>query len=92
MLYKVYVNSTAVKLMKVNNDRYILDARGYACPYPQVFTLKAIKDLSSGSVMEVLVDNPASCDNVPAAIRKLGHEVLEVRQEGNCWRIVVRKR
>lgn len=79
-------------MKKIDNNRYLLDARGYACPYPQVFTLKAIKELKSGSIMEVLVDNPASCDNVPAAARKLGHEVLEIRQEGNYWRIVIRKR
>ncbi|ADN50626.1 sulfurtransferase TusA family protein [Vulcanisaeta distributa] len=81
-----------MKFEKVNNNRYLLDARGYACPYPQVFTLKAIKELKEGSIMEVLVDNPASCDNVPAAVRKLGHEVLEVRQESNYWRIIIRKR
>ncbi len=81
-----------MKIIKINEDKYLLDARGYACPYPQVFTLKAIKDLGSGSIMEVLVDNPASCDNVPAAVKKLGHEVLEVREEGNYWRIVIRKR
>ncbi|ADY02273.1 SirA family protein [Vulcanisaeta moutnovskia 768-28] len=81
-----------MKFMKVSNDRYMLDARGYACPYPQVFTLKVIKELKENSIIEVLVDNPASCDNVPAAVRKLGHEVLEVNQEGNYWRIVVRKR
>ncbi|WP_460173360.1 sulfurtransferase TusA family protein [Vulcanisaeta sp. JCM 14467] len=77
---------------RIGDNKYLLDARGYACPYPQVFTLKVIKELKSGSIMEVLVDNPASCDNVPAAVRKLGHEVLEVRQEGGYWRIVVRKR
>ena len=79
-------------MRRIGDDRYLLDARGYACPYPQVFTLKAIKELRSGSIMEILVDNPASCDNVPAIVRKYGHEVLEIRQEGGYWRIVVRKR
>ncbi len=78
--------------MKLDNGRYLLDTRGYACPYPQVFALRAIKELKDGSIMEVLVDNPASCDNVPAAVKKLGHDVLEVREEGNYWRIVIRKR
>ncbi|KUO79672.1 MAG: hypothetical protein AT718_10170 [Vulcanisaeta sp. JCHS_4] len=80
-----------VKVVK-DKGRYVLDARGYACPYPQIFAIKTIKEVEPGSIMEILVDNPASCDNVPAAIKKLGHDVLGVKDEGGYWRIVVKKR
>ncbi|WP_143701219.1 sulfurtransferase TusA family protein [Vulcanisaeta thermophila] len=74
------------------NDKYVVDARGYACPYPQVFALKALKEAQPGSVVEVLVDNPPSCENVPNAVRRAGHEVLGVVQENGYWRIIIRRR
>jgi Predicted redox protein, regulator of disulfide bond formation len=67
-----------VKIVK-DKDKYVLDARGYACPYPQIFAIKTIKEVEPGSIMEILVDNPASCDNVPAAIRNLAMMSLGLR-------------
>lgn len=56
-------------------------------------TLQALRRLSDGDLLEVIIDNPASCENVPAAVRKEGHEVLGVERIGlGVWRIKVVKR
>ncbi|MFN4046191.1 MAG: sulfurtransferase TusA family protein [Acidilobaceae archaeon] len=70
---------------------YQLDLRGYVCPYPQIMTLRALKGLRSGEILEVITDNPPSRENVPAA-RREGHEVLGVDKIGvGVWKIIVRK-
>jgi tRNA 2-thiouridine synthesizing protein A len=78
--------------IEIRDGRYVLDLRGYVCPYPQILTLKALKRLNEGAELEVIIDNPASCENVPAVLKKEGHEVLGVeRIEPGVWRIRVVK-
>jgi len=79
--------------LEFSEDVYRLDLRGYVCPYPQIMTLQALKKLRDGELLEVIIDNPASCENVPAAVRREGHEVLGVEKIGlGVWRIKVVKR
>ncbi|CCC81079.1 sulfurtransferase TusA family protein [Thermoproteus tenax] len=74
-------------------ERYVLDLRGYVCPYPQLATLRALRSIEPGAVLEILTDNPPSCENVPSVVKREGHEVLAVEEvERGVWRIVVRKR
>jgi tRNA 2-thiouridine synthesizing protein A len=70
-----------------------LDLRGYVCPYPQLATLKELRNSPPGTVIEVITDNPPSCENVPSVARREGHEVLGVEEvERGVWRIVIRRR
>ena len=70
-----------------------LDLRGYVCPYPQLATLKELRNSPPGTIIEVITDNPPSCENVPSMARREGHEVLGVEEvERGVWRIVIRKR
>ncbi len=79
-------------LRKVAEDRYVLDVRGYTCPYPQLFLAKALKEVSKNSVLEVLTDNPPSLDTLPRSIRNNKQEYLgtEVHSPG-VWKILARK-
>jgi tRNA 2-thiouridine synthesizing protein A len=44
-------------------------------------------------MLEVLTDNPPSCENVPRAAKEDGHDVLSVENiDRGVWRIVVVKR
>ena len=81
------------KFVKVEEKRYILDVRGYTCPYPVIYTRKALTRLSTGEVLEVLTDNPPSCENVPRAVKEDGHDVLYVENiDRGVWRITIVKR
>jgi tRNA 2-thiouridine synthesizing protein A len=82
-----------VKFEKIEESRYVLDVRGYVCPYPVIYTRKAIARLKRGEVLEVITDNPPSCENVPRAASEDGHEVMSIeRVEVGVWKIVIRKR
>jgi tRNA 2-thiouridine synthesizing protein A len=79
-------------LKKVAEDRYVLDVRGYTCPYPQLFLTKALKEVGKNSVLEILTDNPPSLDTLPRSIRNNKQEYLgtEVHSPG-VWKILARK-
>ncbi len=82
-----------VKFIAKSDNKYLLDVRGLVCPYPVIYTRKALSKLKPGDELEVLTDNPPSCENVPRAVKEEGHEVLEVKRvEEGVWRIVIKKR
>jgi len=82
-----------VKFAKVDERKYILDVRGYTCPYPVIYTKKALDKLNRGEVLEVLTDNPPSCENIPRATKEEGHDVLSVENvERGVWKITIVKR
>lgn len=73
-------------------DRYVLDLRGYVCPYPQLATAKALRRVEIGSTIEILTDNPPSCDNVPAVAKREGQEVLGVEEiSPGLWKILIKR-
>ena len=41
----------------------VLDVMGRVCPYPLVLTKKAVEKMSSGQVLKILCDAPASAED-----------------------------
>jgi tRNA 2-thiouridine synthesizing protein A len=81
-----------VRLYKKGEGTYVLDVTGYTCPYPVIFTKKALAKLKEGEVLEVVTDNPPSCETVPNAAREEGHTVVGIEPVGSgVWKIVIRK-
>jgi tRNA 2-thiouridine synthesizing protein A len=68
-----------------------LDARGMYCPGPVMETAKAMKQLNSGEVLEILATDPAAKPDIEAWARRTGNQVLEVQQQGDAVRILVKK-
>lgn len=67
-----------------------VDARGFSCPQPVLMTLEEIKKLGRGEI-QILVDTETSKENVTRAAASQGWQVQTVREEGEAYRIVVRK-
>lgn len=81
-----------VSLKPIGKGRYTMDARGYTCPYPELFARRTLDKLAPGDVFEFIVDNMPSCETVPAAAEELGHKVLEVTKiDETTWKIVIQK-
>lgn len=71
---------------------YILDVKGYTCPYPQFLVLKALEKLSQGEKLEVILDNPPSYKLVQEIVKNRGHKVILAEQiRENLWRIIIEK-
>ena len=66
------------------------DYRGVACPLNYVKAKLALEDLQAGEVLSITV-GAEGAENVPRSAEADGHEVLSVAQEGDHWRILIRK-
>ena len=70
-----------------------LDVLGRVCPYPLVLTKKALEKMSSGQVLKILCDAPASAeDSLPKWCEKHGHKFESVKDEAKgSWEIYIQK-
>jgi tRNA 2-thiouridine synthesizing protein A len=69
-----------------------VDARGQSCPGPLVSLAKALKDASSGDLLELLATDPGSKSDVPSWAEISGNELLESEEtDDSAYRYLVRK-
>lgn len=68
-----------------------LDARGLLCPIPILRTRKAINQLASGEVLELLSSDPGSSSDVNAFCAQTGNEFLSSEPRDGAWAIRIRK-
>ena len=67
----------------------MVDARGYSCPMPVIMVQKAVKN-GSPEMLEVLVDNQCSLENVTRFANNQGYKVVS-SQEGEDFKLVLTK-
>ncbi len=79
-----------LELQKIGENRYSLDVRGFVCPYPQILTLRALNNISSGSVLEVILDNPPSVRDIPPVLKEKKYEVEVSDVAKGTWKIIVK--
>jgi TusA-related sulfurtransferase len=77
--------------MNTANVTRSIDARGMPCPGPLMSLIGAIRDGEVGEVLEVLSSDEGSRTDIPAWIRKAGHEMVQLEEEDGFVRFVVRK-
>jgi tRNA 2-thiouridine synthesizing protein A len=58
-----------------------LDCKGLVCPMPILRTRKALDQMESGQILEILGDDPATANDLPAFARNVGHEFLGSKNE-----------
>ncbi|MCI4625693.1 MAG: sulfurtransferase TusA family protein [Candidatus Magnetoovum sp. WYHC-5] len=68
-----------------------LDTKGLNCPMPVLKTKKALDEVSAGQVLEVISTDPGSKSDIPALLNRLGHELLNTKEEGNTITFYIKK-
>ncbi|MCK9531724.1 MAG: sulfurtransferase TusA family protein [Gammaproteobacteria bacterium] len=68
-----------------------LDCMGAACPRPQLLTMKVLDQLQEGQVIEVLSDNPATVETLPALMFVVCGTHLGTVKEADHWRVYLQK-
>jgi len=68
-----------------------LDVCGEVCPMPVLRTKKALEGMKSGETLEVIVDYPPSKENVQRFAASEGNEILEINEEEDIIKILVKK-
>lgn len=74
------------------SEKTVLDARGLVCPMPIIKISKAVKEISSGDLLEVRADDPAFETDVTTWCQKVGHDLREFRKEGTELVALIEKR
>lgn len=69
-----------------------LDVRGEVCPMPVLRTKKVLEGMHAGETLEVIVDYPPSKENVRRFALSEGNEIVEIKQEGDVAKILIRKK
>jgi TusA-related sulfurtransferase len=77
--------------MTTANVTRSIDARGMPCPGPLMSLIGAIREAEVGDVLEVLSSDEGSRTDIPAWLRKAGHDMVETVEEAGFVRFVVRK-
>lgn len=70
----------------------ILDTVGLYCPIPIIRTAERMKRLDSGAILEVISDDRVILIDMPAWCRSTGNSFLGSRQDGDEYRLLVRKK
>ena len=68
-----------------------VDARGTACPGPLLAAKKAIGEINSGDIMEILSDDEGTRKDIPKWANKKGHEYLGTAEESGFFKIYMKK-
>jgi tRNA 2-thiouridine synthesizing protein A len=71
--------------------RKIVDAKGSFCPGPLMELIAGMKAAEVGDELEVLSTDKGSANDIPEWINKVGHELIETKEEGGVWHVLVRK-
>jgi tRNA 2-thiouridine synthesizing protein A len=69
----------------------VIDATGLLCPLPVLRAQKALREMASGEVVEVLATDTASVNEFPAFCQQTGNELLEWDEADGRFRFRLRK-
>jgi tRNA 2-thiouridine synthesizing protein A len=81
---------TTEELKNLKLDK-VVDARGSACPGPLMATKKAIGEMKTGGIIEVLSSDPGTKRDVPKWAVKKGYEYLGDVLEDGYFRLYIKK-
>lgn len=68
-----------------------LNTVGQLCPMPIIMTSKKMKEMRSGDVLEVLSDDAGIKKDMPAWCSSTRNEYIGLVEEGNVFKVYVRK-
>jgi len=74
----------------INPDE-ILDLRGVSCPHNTERVLLKLAAMEPGAILEIILDDGQPIKNVPPSVTEDGHLIIDTKQEGYKWIMLVRK-
>jgi tRNA 2-thiouridine synthesizing protein A len=68
-----------------------LDLKGLKCPHPVLRSRKKLRDLQSGTLLEVETTDPLANIDIPHMCNQEGHMLLLCEKLGRGHRFIIRK-
>jgi len=78
--------------METTTSMRHLDVKGFNCPIPIVKTAIAMKQMTTGDLIEVLATDPGSVPDFNAWSKTTGNTLIQQTQDGGTYRFVLKKR
>ena len=69
-----------------------LDVRGKVCPLPLFYAKRRISEMKMGEELEVITDDATAKETIPKWSKLHDQEVVGIEDEGDFFRIIIRKR
>ena len=69
-----------------------LDVKGMLCPMPVIKAKQAISQVPVGGVLEVIATDPAAKEDIPAWVRRAGHDLISMQQENETFKFYVKRK
>lgn len=76
--------------MTPETDR-TLDCTGLYCPEPVFRVRLELDDMETGQTVKVLADDPAAEEDIKRLVKRLGHEMLEMKVDNDSIEFTIRK-
>ncbi|AST93197.1 sulfurtransferase TusA family protein [Sutcliffiella cohnii] len=73
------------------NNNKVLDVKGLNCPMPLVKTKKALNELQSGEVLEVIATDKGAKADLTAWAKSTGNEMVDMKEENNVFTFYIKK-
>lgn len=73
------------------NSNLELDTKGLLCPLPVLKASQAITQVKAGGILKILATDPATKQDLPAWADRLGHEVIQIKDDGEVIEVYIRK-
>lgn len=68
-----------------------LDAFGLMCPVPVHLTIKKMKELKMGQVLEIIADDRDTLQDIPTWCKSSGNRLLKFEEEKGVYKFYIRK-
>ena len=79
-------------MLPTKNANAIKDCRKVGCPMNLVYAKVELAKLSSGQILELILDDGAPINNVPGSVTREGHKILDKKQlEDGAWSLLIEK-
>ena len=77
-------------MIKISESDKKLDVRGLYCPSPALQTTVELSKLQVGQTLTVLADDPAADEDITELCHKRGHELVELKKNGNYLEFIIK--
>ena len=78
-------------MVKISESDKTLDVRGLYCPSPVMQTVVELAKMQVGQILIVLADDPAAEEDITELCHKRGHELVELKKNGNDLEFIIKK-
>ena len=68
-----------------------LDCTGLYCPEPVFRVRLELDTMQPGQTIQVLADDPAAEEDIKRLVKRLGHQILEIKTDNENVEFIIRK-